>query len=125
MGKILKRKTTIFFLVFGIIIILIGGSFLHMRSFEKKSDPIELGNQTDKTIVFYRDDCPDCQSVFPLLYYHNLLKNDLIFVNMNQPLNRHYIQKYNLKSVPTIVTKSHEYTGSNKEKLRQFLNSRF
>ncbi|OJG77549.1 hypothetical protein RV10_GL002383 [Enterococcus pallens] len=44
---------------------------------------------------------------------------------MNQPLNRRYIQMYNLKSVPTIVRKGNQYSGSNKEKLRQFLDRNF
>lgn len=120
-----KKKSTILLLLLGILISLIGGSIVRMNAFEKSKMPIELSSKTEKSVVFYRDDCSECQSIFPLLYYHNLFKNDLVFVNMNQPLNRRYIQKYNLKSVPTIVKNDEHYSGTNKKKIRQLIHSKF
>ncbi|OTO77409.1 hypothetical protein A5865_001285 [Enterococcus sp. 12E11_DIV0728] len=121
--KSIKWKVVL--LIIGLIISLVGTSILQMSTFEKQASPREISPQTRKTVVFYRDDCPDCQSVFPLLYYHNLFKKDLIFVNMNQPLNRRYIRTYNLKSVPTIVKKNRQYSGTDKEKIRRFLDNDF
>ncbi|WP_454072523.1 hypothetical protein [Enterococcus alishanensis] len=59
-----------------------------------------------KTIVFYKDDCPDCQKVMPKKIFVNFFKRDSVFVNLNNKENRQYIALYNLKEVPTVVTNS-------------------
>lgn len=56
-----------------------------------------------KTVVFYREDCPVCQKVYPRLWLRQKIFHDSVFVNMNQRKNRHYIQGYRLTNVPTIV----------------------
>lgn len=123
--KISNTKWKIALLFVGLSIGLIGTLLIRMATFEKQVLPVKLSPQTEKAIVFYRDDCPDCRSVFPVLYYHNLIKQDMIFVNMNQSLNRRYIPLYNLRSVPTIIKNGHHYSGSDKEKIHQFLDSTF
>lgn len=125
MKKIIHRKWTFCLLTLLVFTSLFIGSFFQMRSFEKYNPPIELTAHSAKTIVFYRDDCPNCQAVFPLLYYHNLFNNDLVFVNMNQPLNRRYIQEYRLKSVPTIINNEQHYSGTNKKRILQFIHQSF
>lgn len=109
------------FLLLGVLISLGGGSIIQMKDFEKRLDPISLNSETERKIIFYRDDCSDCQSIFPLLYYHNQFKKDLVFVNMNQPLNRRYIHEYNLKSVPTIIHKEDRYEGTNRKRIQAIL----
>lgn len=125
MRKGYKPRWIVFLLLISALLLMTVGSITQMNAFEKKTATINLTQKEEKAIVFYRDDCPDCQSVFPLLYYHNLVKNDLVFVNMNQPANRHYIQTYNLKSVPTIVKKDHQYSGTNKNEIRQMIGDIF
>lgn len=79
--------------------------------------------QTDgKTIVFYKDDCSDCQQVFPMLFRQKLRYHDLVFVNLNQVQNGHFIQEYQLTEVPTIVNQEQRYTGTKKIEIQQFLS---
>ncbi|NTP84390.1 thioredoxin [Enterococcus faecium] len=117
MKKNLDRKWLIILLVLAVLSCSLAIFTYQIRSFEQKDDSIILSEYPNKSIVFYRDDCADCREIFPLLYIHNFLNNDLIFVNMNQPFNRQYIQEYDLKSVPTVVKENKKYVGSDIRKL--------
>lgn len=83
---------------------------------------VELDQNESKKIVFYRDDCPDCQKIFRQLYFHNTVHNDTIFVNLNREENRKYIDNYQIESVPTILNQGSRYEGTNKQKIRKILN---
>ncbi|MFK5706239.1 thioredoxin [Ligilactobacillus sp. LYQ139] len=65
------------------------------------------------TVVFYKDTCPDCQHVFMEVYLCKLIKHKICLVNLNNPHNRKYINRYQLKTVPTMVNKGHRYSGTN------------
>ncbi|WP_242690854.1 thioredoxin domain-containing protein [Enterococcus hirae] len=79
----------------------------------------------DKVVLFYREDCPDCQKVFPIIYARNMMFKDTVFVNMNEPLNRQlYIEKYQLKSIPTIMLNGNRYSGTNYRKIFRCINQR-
>lgn len=79
----------------------------------------------DKVVLFYREDCPDCQKVFPIIYARNMMFKDTVFVNMNEPLNRQlYIEKYQLKSIPTIMSNGNRYSGTNYRKIFRCINQR-
>jgi len=119
----MKKK----FIGFSLVVLSLGaffvGTYYHMKSTEAQQNYVDLSKETDKIVVFYREDCPDCQSVFPSLYYHNLVYQDLVFVNMNNQKNRQYIVSYNLKSVPTFSKDNDSYSGTNKSKIAQFVKS--
>lgn len=87
--------------------------------YQQKNDRsvVTLDSREDRKIVFYRDDCTDCQKIYPRLFWHNLGNDDLIFVNLNQQKNRQYIRTYQVKSVPTIVHKESRYEGTNHDKV--------
>lgn len=82
---------------------------------------VVLSQEEEKKIVFYKDDCPDCEKVFGQLYWHEKLYDDTVFVNLNQKRNRHYIQTYQIKSVPTIIHKHSRYEGIDRKKIQQVL----
>ena len=115
-----RQKLSVFFLTVGLVLGLFMVSVIQMKSTEERRIPIELSEPTDKKIL----DCPDCQSVFPLLFYRNLFSRDMIFVNMNHSSNRQYIQKYQLRSVPTIVNKKQKMTGTNQQNILKFLKEK-
>lgn len=117
MKKKIDRKWQFILLIVAVISCSLAIFTSQMRSFEQKDDPVILNDPSNKTIVFYRDDCSECRQLFPLLYIHHCINNDLIFVNMNQPFNRQYIQKYDLKSVPTVVQKGKKYVGNELKKV--------
>ncbi len=88
---------------------------------EKKQTPVTISNSNKKTLFFYRDDCSDCQSIFHQVYWKSALKNNVVFINMNQQKNRKYIAKYNLTSVPTFINGDKQYSGTNLDKIHQVL----
>lgn len=106
-----------FLLIGGVVFVLVG----RMEQVQSDTSIVIIDKKESKTIVFYKDDCPHCQSVFPWLYFHNLRYNDLLFVNLNQPKNREYIQPYKIKSVPTLVRGNAHYSGTNIKELQKFI----
>lgn len=75
----------------------------------------------NKTVLFYRDDCSECKKVFPRLWWYHLFHQDLVFVNVNNKTNRHYIQRYELVEVPTLAYKGENYTGTNPQNIQEIL----
>lgn len=88
---------------------------------EKKQTAVTISSSNKKTLFFYRDDCSDCQSIFHQVYWNNALKNNVVFINMNQQKNRKYIAKYNLTSVPTFINGDKQYSGTNLDRINQVL----
>ncbi|OTO02237.1 thioredoxin domain-containing protein [Enterococcus sp. 5B3_DIV0040] len=82
---------------------------------------VTIATNEDRALVFYKDDCSDCQEIFPELYKENLANDHLLFINLNQPRNKDYIAKYQLKTVPTIVTPKGKYAGTDTKKIHQLL----
>ena len=82
---------------------------------------VTIATNEDRALVFYKDDCSDCQEVFQELYKENLANNHLLFINLNQPRNKGYIAKYQLQTVPTIVTTEGRYAGTDTKKIHQLL----
>ncbi|MDT2681251.1 thioredoxin domain-containing protein [Enterococcus gallinarum] len=88
---------------------------------EKDRSVVTIAPNEERALVFYKDDCSDCQKVFPELYKKNLAHDNLLFINLNQPKNKGYITKYQLETVPTIVTPKGRYAGTDAEKIQQIL----
>ncbi|HAQ3886338.1 MULTISPECIES: thioredoxin domain-containing protein [Enterococcus] len=82
---------------------------------------VTIATNEERALVFYKDDCSDCQKIFPELYKENLANDNLLFINLNQPKNKGYIAKYQLETVPTIVTPKGRYAGTDTEKIQQLL----
>lgn len=101
--------------------ILISCFITSMNRYEQANRDVDIQGNQSKVIVFYRDDCAACQKVFPILYVRNLLLNDLLFVNMNSEQNRHYVEEYSLRTVPTFIKGSRMYRGTDLKKIVQFL----
>lgn len=81
---------------------------------ENKREIVQLEKNDQKTLFFYRDDCPDCKRVFKQVYLLGSIKGEPITINLNQEKNRKYISAYNIDQVPTIIQKDEEkrYEGS-------------
>lgn len=82
---------------------------------------VTIATNEERALVFYKDDCSDCQKIFPELYKENLAHDNLLFINLNQPKNKGYIAKYQLETVPTIVTPKGRYAGTDTKKIQQLL----
>ncbi|PRO95980.1 thioredoxin [Lactiplantibacillus pentosus] len=107
-----------------IVVVLAVSSFAshqYVNHVEKQRPVVTLAKHPKKVLFFYRDDCPDCQSIFHRIYWHNAISHNILFINMNQPQNRHYIQKYQLTSVPTLIRDNQRYTGTNQQKIKQIV----
>lgn len=106
-----------------VVILAVSGFAGHqyVNHVEKQRPIVTLAKHSDKVLFFYRDDCPDCQSIFHQIYWHNVISHNIILINMNQPQNRKYIQKYQLTSVPTLIHGKQRYTGTNQQRIKQIV----
>lgn len=99
--------------------------FISYKSTERIRNFVPEEDLKEKVVLFYRENCLDCQKVFPMMYARNMVFKDTVFVNMNEPLNRQlYIEKYQLKSIPTIMSNGNRYSGTNYRKIFRCMNQR-
>ncbi|WP_125771237.1 thioredoxin [Companilactobacillus furfuricola] len=106
-----------------VVVLAVSGfaSHQYVNHVEKQRPVVTLAKHPEKVLFFYRDDCPDCQSIFHQIYWHNVISHNIILINMNQPQNRQYIQKYQLTSVPTLICGKQRYTGTNQQRIKQIV----
>ncbi|WP_353990458.1 thioredoxin family protein (plasmid) [Pediococcus argentinicus] len=106
-----------------VVVLAVSGfaSHQYVNHVEKQRSVVTPAKHANKVLFFYRDDCPDCQSIFHQIYWHNVISRNIIFINMNQPKNRHYIQQYQLTSVPTLIHGKQRYTGTNQKRIKQIV----
>lgn len=88
---------------------------------ENDRSVVTIAPNETRALVFYKEDCADCQAIFPELYRENLANDNLLFINLNQPPNKGYIATYQLRTVPTIVTPNGRYAGTDTKKIQQLL----
>ncbi len=93
----------------------------YVNHVEKQRSIVTLAKHSDKVLFFYRDDCPDCQAIFHQIYWHNVISHNIILINMNQPKNRHYIQKYQLTAVPTLISGNQRYVGTKQSQIKRIV----
>nr|WP_275107185.1 thioredoxin family protein [Lacticaseibacillus paracasei] len=96
-------------------------SHQYVNHVEKQRPVVTLAKHANKVLFFYRDDCPDCQAIFHRIYWHNVINHNVVFINMNQPKNRHYIQKYQLTSVPTLIYGNQRYVGTKQSQIKRIV----
>lgn len=118
----MKKKLGLIMMI-SLLLILALNVTIYQSMEQKKANRsvVVLSQEEEKKIVFYKDDCPDCEKVFGQLYWHEIFYDDTVFVNLNQKRNRHYIQTYQIKSVPTIIHNHSRYEGIDRKKIRQVL----
>ncbi|MEJ1319477.1 thioredoxin family protein [Latilactobacillus sakei] len=106
-----------------VVVLAVGGfaSHQYVNHVEKRRPIVTLAKHPKKVLFFYRDDCPDCQAIFHRIYWHNVISHNVVFINMNQSQNRHYIQQYQLTSVPTLIHGKQRYAGTKQSQIKQIV----
>lgn len=106
-----------------VVVLAVSGFAGHqyVNHVEKQRSIVTLAKHSDKVLFFYRDDCPDCQAIFHQIYWHNVIGHNIILINMNQPKNRHYIQKYQLTAVPTLISGNQRYVGTKQSQIKRIV----
>lgn len=106
-----------------VVVLAVSGFAGHqyVNHVEKQRSIVTLVKHSDKVLFFYRDDCPDCQAIFHQIYWHNVISHNIILINMNQPKNRHYIQKYQLTAVPTLISGNQRYVGTKQSQIKRIV----
>ncbi|WPD51868.1 thioredoxin (plasmid) [Lactococcus lactis] len=105
-----------------IVIALTGFLLLGLNFYRTEHSQVPIKSiDKDKIQLFYRDDCPDCKKIFKQIYLHNLIKQDIQFINLKPINNRHYIDEYTIHTVPTFIHKNKTYAGTQKEKIKEIL----
>ncbi|MDQ2047374.1 thioredoxin domain-containing protein [Enterococcus faecium] len=118
-----KKIFSICVLIFTVSIIFFT-DHSYIKYIESQNDPVYLDESNQEKIVFYRNDCRDCEKIMPYLIRHNFLYHDLIFVNMNNKENKRYIKEYGLTSVPTIIFLKQRYVGTDISKIKTLVMSK-
>ncbi|MGA3435723.1 thioredoxin [Lactiplantibacillus plantarum] len=110
-------------LVVIVVVLTVSGFIGHryVNYVEKQQPVVTLAKHPKKVLFFYRDDCPDCQAIFHRIYWHNVISHNIILINMNQPKNRHYIQQYQLTSVPTLIHGNQRYAGTKPSQIKRIV----
>ena len=118
---LIKRVSKVLAVI--VVILAVGGfaSHQYVNHVEKTRPVMTLAKHPKKVLFFYRDDCPDCQAIFHRIYWHNVISHNVVFINMKQSQNRHYIQQYQLTSVPTLIHGKQRYTGTNQKRIKQIV----
>ena len=121
----IKKASLYFLIVIMIIVIILLSGILFIQHQEKKRTFIELNKiqNNNTTLIFYKDDCKDCQKIFIDVYLQKISGQPIILVNMNNQANRKYINQYSFDSVPTIVKGSQKYSGSNINTINKIIRS--
>ncbi len=114
-----KRKTGMVI----VLLLVLGVASTGYDRYKTEHNQLTVTIKENKINFFYRDDCKDCKKVFNQVYLHNLIKRDVQFINLNQEKNRHYIDDYNIHSVPTFIYKNEAYAGTNKKTINNLLNN--
>lgn len=92
-----------------------------MLNQEKERAAVVLADNETRVLFFYKDTCADCQKVYSTVYEEDQGENNIVFINLNQPKNRHYIKTYTLEKVPTFVTPKRRYVGTDTKKIQQLI----
>lgn len=108
-----------------VVVLAVSGFAGHqyINHIEKQRPVVTLTKYSKKVLFFYRDDCSDCQSIYHQIYWHNAFHHNVVFINMNQPENRHFIQKYQLKSVPTLIHGQRRYSGTKQAQIKRIVGN--
>ncbi|MCT4383774.1 thioredoxin family protein [Lacticaseibacillus paracasei] len=106
-----------------VVVLAVSGfaSHQYVNHVEKQRPVVTLAKHSDKVLFFYRDDCPDCQAIFHRIYWHNVISHNVVFINMNQSQNRHYIQQYQLTAVPTLIHGKQRYAGTKQSQIKRIV----
>ena len=125
----IKRNKKVIILLFGILLVFVGGYtgyHLRNRAIENQRTQVNLGKNESAVVLFYKDDCSDCKSIFDQVMVKKDFSNTKVkLINLNNKANRYYIGKYNLKYVPTFMIlrngkEINRYTGVDKDKINIF-----
>lgn len=106
-----------------VVVLAVSGfaSHQYVNHVEKQRPVVTLAKHPKKVLFFYRDDCPDCQAIFHRIYWHNVISHNVVFINMNQSQNRHYIQQYRLTAVPTLIHGKQRYAGTKQSQIKRIV----
>ncbi len=87
-----------------VVILAVSGFAGHqyVNHVEKQRPIVTLAKHSDKVLFFYRDDCPDCQSIFHQIYWHNVISHNIILINMNQPKESAIYSKISINVSPNL-----------------------
>ncbi len=127
LGTVLKRVTLIKKVSKALAVIVVVSavssfaSHQYVNHVEKQRPIVTLAKHPKKVLFFYRDDCPDCQAIFHRIYWHNVISHNVVFINMNQSQNRHYIHQYQLTSVPTLIHGKQRYAGTKQSQIKRIV----
>ncbi|EGP4894679.1 thioredoxin [Enterococcus faecium] len=88
---------------------------------EKQEEVVKINPTEEQILFFYKEDCKDCQRIFPVIYWHSFFKKDVVYVNLSVKENQLYIQKYHLQEVPTLCRGQTVVSGTDVQAIRKFL----
>lgn len=110
----MKSKTLKIGFSFLLIIISIIGCWIGYNQWQfYQTKPQSISNKA-QNVFFYRSDCKDCKTIYPMIVKAKLKGNNIQCINLTSKENRKYIEQYGVVEVPTLMSFSshHEYNNS-------------
>lgn len=100
--------------IFGVVLpvflfIGVGFYFIPQVSMQFQNNNVSAVNTENKTVLFYKSGCSHCQKIYPSVFWYNVRhfnepSKQVQTINVQNPNNQHYINDYQLVSVPTFMT---------------------
>ena len=110
------------------MLLVVGFLFIPTLSMNfQNNDVTQLDNQAQATL-FYKADCPDCQKVYPVVFWHNVLNfqshnKQVQTINVGNVNNQHYMIEQNIQSTPTFknINTGRAFVITDKQQVKQYL----
>jgi Thioredoxin. len=112
------------------LLVMSGGMFLKYHSDYVKNlhgntnvsaQVVSNAIASNKTVVFYNQDCSACQRAFPKLMFRNWLHKDILFVNLHSKKNNHFVNDYKIQGTPTYVNNAGSFYNVKPDQLDDLL----
>lgn len=99
-----KKMLSLTLYLFVVILLIIGLLLTHIHHVMNQSSTVSTEQiESSNKLIFFKDDCRDCQKELPKIIIKNLFNTKTLYINLNNEKNKKYINDYHLKEVPTIV----------------------
>lgn len=111
-----------------IVLLVIGFLFIPTVSMNFQNNDVKQLDKQAHATLFYKADCPDCQKVYPVVFWHNVLNfqshnKQVQTINVGNVNNQHYMIEQNIQSTPTFknINTGRAFVITDKQQVKQYI----
>lgn len=121
---IIKVLPVIAFLVAGFLLVPYGSMYF-------QNNKVANVNTKAEAILFYNANCPNCQKVYPKIFWHNIFNfnnesKQIQTINVQNANNKHYVAEFAIQSTPTFMKTTNinqRLVSTNSQQIKQFIQT--